>query len=49
MPPGNYVLDVVSKNGGGDRRHFSVPAIHEKLLQKPVDLGVLTLKASDGR
>jgi hypothetical protein len=46
VPPGRYALDVrFSEKTRGQLRdhHFSVPEIDEKLAQRPVDLGVLTL------
>jgi hypothetical protein len=49
VPVGNYLLDVRITNE--DRvdialksLHVSVPAVNEKLSQRPVDLGVLTLE-----
>jgi uncharacterized GH25 family protein len=49
VPPGDYSLSVqfLKPRPGGsrlDRQRFSVPAINEKLLERPVDLGVLTLQ-----
>jgi uncharacterized GH25 family protein len=49
--PGDYSLSVqFQKPGGGrlDRQRFSVPAINEKLLERPVDLGVLTMTKPQG-
>jgi hypothetical protein len=46
VPVGNYSLNVrfVRSPGRGLEGHrFSVPAINDKLSQRPVDLGVLTL------
>jgi hypothetical protein len=54
VPQGNYVLNVLfsrrfDRPGGGYLvgHHFSVPAINDKLSQKPVDIGVLTLMPGD--
>ncbi len=47
LQPGNYVLygfvqgPLLAQVQG---RHFTVPVVNEKLSQRPVDLGVLTLK-----
>jgi protocatechuate 3,4-dioxygenase beta subunit len=57
VPPGEYVLNVFvrSKNPleiASERladRRFIVPEINEKLSQRPVDLGILTLKSTGGR
>jgi hypothetical protein len=47
VPPGKYWLSVHFVGQGADQptaaRRFSVPSITEKLSQRPVDLGVLTL------
>ncbi|HXY37502.1 MAG TPA: carboxypeptidase-like regulatory domain-containing protein [Planctomycetaceae bacterium] len=48
VPAGDYELNV--RVGGSNaiqlEHSFSVPAVDKKLLQRPVDLGVLTLKDS---
>jgi hypothetical protein len=45
VPPGRYLLSVSDPAGGSLRRRpFTVPAIKDKLSQKPVDVGVITLK-----
>jgi hypothetical protein len=50
VPVGDYGLLVrFDRPGGGYLvgHHFSVPAINDKLSQKPVDIGVLTLTPGD--
>jgi hypothetical protein len=50
VPQGNYVLNVQFLRRiecGMISRRFSVPAINEKLSQRPVDLGALTLSEDD--
>jgi len=57
VPPGEYVLKVVVRSKSPfefpperlANRRFTVPEINEKLSQRPVDLGVLTLKPTGGR
>jgi hypothetical protein len=51
VPAGDYRLSVnVAGFGGIQLKHdFSVPAIDKKLSLRPVDLGVLTLKADNAR
>ncbi|HXY35532.1 MAG TPA: hypothetical protein VEI07_14975 [Planctomycetaceae bacterium] len=57
VPPGEYVLKVVVRSNNpfelaAERlanHRFTVPTIDERLLQRPVDLGVLTLKPTGGR
>jgi hypothetical protein len=47
IPPGNYVLSVRALGSNVHQlegHRFAVPAINERLSQRPVDLGVLTLK-----
>jgi uncharacterized GH25 family protein len=45
VPPGDYELIawIINANGIELRHRFSVPEIDQKLSQRPVDLGVLTL------
>jgi uncharacterized GH25 family protein len=45
VPPGDYELIawIINANGIELRHRFSVPEIDKKLLQRPVDLGVLAL------
>ena len=48
MPPGNYFLNVwIAGNRPFQMQahRFTVPKVHEKLSQRPVDLGVLTMEA----
>jgi protocatechuate 3,4-dioxygenase beta subunit len=47
VPPGNYNLNAfISARGDGYTKshQFTVPKVSEKLSQRPVDLGVLTLE-----
>jgi hypothetical protein len=49
IPPGDYVLNVrflKAKDEPSITHRFGVPAVDNKILQRPVDLGVLTLKSS---
>jgi uncharacterized GH25 family protein len=51
VPAGQYSLSVRFLKPGRGRlegHRFTVPAINEKLSQRPVDLGVLTLKSGGG-
>jgi hypothetical protein len=51
VPAGDYRLSVnLAGFGGIQLKHdFSVPAIDKNLSLRPVDLGVLTLKADNAR
>jgi len=49
VPPGNYILSVFFPKNRAENlseHRFTVPGIDEKLSQRPVDLGVLTLEPS---
>jgi hypothetical protein len=53
VPVGKYRLVVMTVQGQDAAivliRHFNVPAVNEKLSQRPVDLGVLTLNPPGAR
>ncbi|HET6328545.1 MAG TPA: carboxypeptidase regulatory-like domain-containing protein [Planctomycetaceae bacterium] len=47
VPPGNYVLHIFIPNGRAfeiEQHPFSVPTINQTLSQRPVDIGVITLR-----
>jgi hypothetical protein len=52
VPPGNYFFYVVIRSMPGNGIHprrITVPTVNEKLWQRPVDLGVLTLEPMNRR
>jgi hypothetical protein len=50
VPVGDYRMSVFIRARGRNYQldQFTVPAINEKLSQRPVDLGILTLELRDG-
>jgi hypothetical protein len=47
VPPGDYVMHIYTSNGRAmeiETHPFSVPTVTETLSQRPVDLGVITLR-----
>ena len=51
VPVGDYRMAIHVQAGGINTEitHFTVPAINEKLSQRPVDLGVITVNAHNQR